>query len=223
MAMRNRGLAFRSHTILVLVRHAHTAMAGRFCGLSDPPLSAKGVLQLAGLRRRLEDYPITHIFSSDLRRARQTAEAIAHHRGLRVENFGILHELAFGSWEGLDWEQVMARDPEYAQHWLDRYPSLPAPGGEYFEDFFQRVHYAMNAIATQVGSGCGVVVTHAGVIRTFLGSIAQLQGVPFEASNCVYAGCQEVWWNQGQWILPQDFGAPSAAVNAPAAWIDHRG
>ena len=221
--MRNTGQASGSQATLLLVRHAHTAMAGRFCGVTDPPLSAKGVAQLGGLKQRLKAYPITHMFSSDLRRARQTAGAIAQHRRLQVEYFGLLHELAFGSWEGLDWEQVMARDPEYAQRWLDHYPSVPAPGGEYFQDFLERVHYAMSAIAAQVGSGCAVVVTHAGVIRTFLGSIARPQGVASEMSNCDYAEFQEVWCNQGQWSLPESFEARVARVTAPAGLIDHRG
>ncbi len=221
--MRNIGQPSGPQATLVLVRHAHTAMAGRFCGISDPPLSVKGVAQLPGLKQRLKAYPITHIFSSDLQRARQTAEAIARHQRLQVEYFGLLHELAFGSWEGLDWEQVTARDPEYAQRWLDNYPSVPAPGGEYFEDFLERVHYAMSAIAAQIGSGCAVVVTHAGVIRTFLGSIARAHGEAGEMSNCDYAEFQEVWCNQGQWTLPEDFDARPATVIAPAGLTDHRG
>jgi len=221
--MRDISQSSGSRATLVLVRHAHTAMAGRFCGVTEPPLSAKGVAQLGGLKQRLKAYPITHMFSSDLRRARQTAEAIAQHRRLQVEYFGLLHELAFGSWEGLDWEQVMARDPEYAQRWLDNYPSVPAPGGEYFEDFCERVHYVMDAIAGQIGSGCAVVVTHAGVIRTFVGSIAQLQGVTGETSNCDYADFQEVWCDRGQWTLPESFDARLAKVNAAAELINHRG
>ena len=200
------------HSTLILVRHGHTEMAGRFCGISDPPLSAQGLVQLDALNRQLQAYPITHIFSSPLQRARQTADAIAAARGLQVEYFEFLHELAFGSWEGLDWDQVMARDPEYAQRWLDAYPSVPAPGGEYFEDFFQRVQYVMTAIAGRVEGGCAAVVTHAGVIRTFLGSLAELQQVRLDLTKCGYASCWEVWCDNGQWHLP--FGG--MAVNDAA-------
>jgi broad specificity phosphatase PhoE len=187
---------------LILVRHAHTAMAGRFCGITDPPLSAQGMAQLDDLNGKLRAFPITHIFSSHLRRARQTAHSVAANRGLQVECVEVLHELAFGSWEGLDWNQVMARDPEYAQRWLDRYPSVPAPGGEYFDDFFQRVQYAMTAIAARAEGGCAVVVTHGGVIRTFLHSVAQLQQVTCDFSQCDYVSCWEVGWDDGQWRLP---------------------
>jgi broad specificity phosphatase PhoE len=220
--MKNFNRASNSRATLILVRHAHTAMAGRFCGISDPPLSVKGVAQLAGLKQRLKFHPITHVFSSDLQRARQTAEAIAHHRRLDVEYLGLLHELAFGSWEGLDWEQVMARDPEYAQRWLDNYPSVPAPGGEAFENFVQRVHYVMNAIAAQIGGGCAAVVTHAGVIRTFVDSIARESGVAGEPSRCDYADFQEVWCEHGRWTSPESFDARPVEVGA-AGLMNQRG
>ena len=187
---------------LILVRHARTEMAGRFCGISDPPLSARGLQQLDTLNRKLQAYPITHIFSSPLRRARQTAESIARSRKLPIVYLEFLHELAFGSWEGLDWDQILARDPEYAQRWLNNHPSVPAPGGEYFEDFFQRVQYAMAAIAGQVEGGCAAVVTHAGVIRTFLGSLAQWQHVALDLAQCDYASCWQVEWDGARWYLP---------------------
>jgi broad specificity phosphatase PhoE len=192
---------------LVLVRHAHTAMAGTFCGTSDPPLSAQGIAQLDGLRQRLEVYPLTHIFSSNLQRARQTAESIALRCGLQVHYLDFLHELAFGSWEGLDWDQIVARDREYAQRWLDLYPSIPAPGGEIFEHFLQRIQHAMTSIAGQVEDGCAVVVTHAGVIRTFLGDIARPRGISLDLTACDYASCWEVWRKAGQWHMPRP-GAP---------------
>jgi broad specificity phosphatase PhoE len=186
-------------------------MAGRFCGISDPPLSAQGLKQLDALNQKLRAYPITRVFSSRLQRARQTAASIAGARGLPVEYFEFLHELAFGSWEGLDWNEVMARDPQYAQRWLDNYPSVPAPGGEYFEAFFQRVQYAMTAIAGQTQGGCAAVVTHAGVIRTFLGSLARLQNVAVDVAQCDYASCWEVGCDSGHWSLPVSSLTSSAA------------
>lgn len=187
---------------LILVRHAHTGMAGTFCGLSDPPLSDQGLEQLKDLKPRLETYPLTHVFSSPLQRARQTASAIAQNSGLHVQYVEFLHELAFGSWEGLDWDHVMARDPEYAQRWLDLYPSVPAPEGENFEDFVPRIQRAMSDIADKIGNGCAVVVTHAGVIRTFLENITNPHGIVYDTAQCDYASCWEVWRWENQWKLP---------------------
>jgi alpha-ribazole phosphatase/probable phosphoglycerate mutase len=191
-----------ARSTLILVRHAHTNLAGRFCGHSDPPLSEQGLAQLADLNQRLKNVSPTHIFCSDLQRARQTAEPIAQRCQLQPNLLASLRELAFGSWEGLDWDQVMARDPVYAQRWLDLSPSIPAPGGESFEDFLSRIHGAMNAIATEVQDGCAVVVTHAGVIRTFLGDLAQVRSSPLDFSKCDYTSCWEVWRKERQWSLP---------------------
>jgi broad specificity phosphatase PhoE len=186
---------------LLLVRHAHTDMAGHFCGHSDPPLSKQGLAQLSNLNDRLNNCSFAHVFSSDLQRARQTAEFVAKRANLQVQQLTSLRELAFGSWEGLDWDQVMARDPEYAQRWLDLYPSVPAPGGESFEDFRKRIQSAMNAVAAQVQHSCAVVVTHAGVIRTFLGDIARLRDNPADFSKYEYTSCWEVWCEEGRWSL----------------------
>ncbi len=177
---------------LILVRHAHTDLAGRFCGQIDPPLSAQGLAQLPDLNQRLSTHSLTHIFSSDLQRTLQTAEPIAQRTKLPIQRQSSLREFAFGTWEGLDWDQVMARDSDYAQRWLDLYPSIPAPGGEHFSDFRKRIQDAMNAIAAQVQDGCAAVVTHAGVIRTFLGDLAGLRHAPSDFSEFGYTSCWEV-------------------------------
>ncbi len=212
----------RARSTLILIRHAHTDMAGRFCGISDPALSTRGLTQLPALNQKLQAYPLTHIFSSPLQRARQTAESIADGRQLPVEYVEFLHELAFGSWEGLDWDQILARDPEYAQRWLDSHPSVPAPGGEYFEDFFQRVQYAMTAIAGQSEGGCAAVVTHAGVIRTFLGSLAQVEHITLDLTQCDYTSCWEVWRESGRWALPVAGPALGEAVGINGCSEDDR-
>lgn len=201
---------------LVLVRHAHTELAGTFCGAADPPLSTKGIAQLADLEQRLQAWPLTHIFSSGLLRARQTAESIAESRGLQVRYLDSLHELSFGSWEGLDWDQVVARDPEYAQRWLGLHPSVPAPGGEDLADFALRITSAMTGIAAQVGSGRAAVVTHAGVIRTFLGDVASAQGIPYDLNHCDYASCRELWREDGRWRLA-GAATSTAAVDCAVA------
>ena len=205
---------------LVLVRHAHTELAGTFCGAADPPLSAKGIAQLADLEQRLQAWPLTHIFSSGLLRARQTAESIAGRGGLQVQYLDSLRELSFGTWEGLAWEQVVARDPEYAQRWLGLHPSVPAPGGEDLADFASRITSAMTGIAAQVGNGCAAVVTHAGVIRTFLGDVAAAQGIPYDLTCCDYASCRELWRENGRWRLA---GAATSTTTVDCAVVARRG
>jgi broad specificity phosphatase PhoE len=145
------------------IRHAETEMAGRFCGHSDPALSARGRAQLGPLAQRLSAEKIETVYSSDLRRAVSTAEAIA--KG-PIKLRPALREIGFGHWEGLSWEEIEEMDPMYATQWMDAYPRLPAPAGESFEVFEARVLEEVNLLLQH--SEPIAVVAHAGVLRVVL-------------------------------------------------------
>ncbi len=72
--------------------------------------------------------------------------------------------------------------------WTTIRPSL-LPEARPFEDFRKRIRDAMDSIADQMQAGCAVVVTHAGVIRTFLADIAGHNASPADFSQCDYASC----------------------------------
>lgn len=153
---------------LLLIRHAETDMAGRFCGHSDPELSPRGRQQLAGVVDRLSEYAIQQIYTSDLRRARQTAEAIASHFGIGVEVRPGLREIHFGLWEGLSWSEIEACDPVLAKSWAERYPNCTAPGGESLQRFERRAG-AEGAFLIAAATECPIaVVAHAGFMRVLL-------------------------------------------------------
>ncbi len=152
---------------VLFIRHAETQMAGRFCGHSDPELNAQGWMQVAALAQRLSAEPIDTVYSSDLRRARSTAEAISAVRELPQVLRPALREIDFGQWEGLRWEQIEQLDPEYAREWVARYPHIPAPSGESFQDFEARVLEEVHRLIDD-NSGPIAVVTHGGVLRVVL-------------------------------------------------------
>jgi alpha-ribazole phosphatase len=153
---------------LLLIRHAETDMAGRFCGHSDPELNQRGRQQLAGVVDRLSEYAIRRIYTSDLRRARQTAEAIALHFGIGFEVRPGLREIQFGLWDGLSWSEIEARDPVLAKSWAERYPNSTAPGGESLRQFERRVR-AESAFLFAAATECPIaIVAHAGFIRVLL-------------------------------------------------------
>lgn len=166
---------------LLLVRHVHMEMAGRFCGHSDPAISSEGERQLARLCQSLQRYRITQIFSSDLLRARQTSEAIAG-TTQPVQWMADLREINFGRWEGLNWAEIVERDREYAGRWVSAYPRLAAPEGEDFAAFSARVMCAFHQIADQWQDGWTVVVTHGGFIRAL---ILELLGQPPETLGSI--------------------------------------
>ncbi len=81
---------------VLFIRHAETEMAGRFCGHSDPELNAQGRLQLTALTSLLSAEPIDAVYSSDLRRASATAQAIASVREIPRLLRPALREIDFG-------------------------------------------------------------------------------------------------------------------------------
>jgi broad specificity phosphatase PhoE len=152
---------------LLFIRHAETALTGTFCGSSDPALNELGRLQLPALTAQLAGIKVERIFTSDLLRARQTAEALATSLHAAVEVRPALREIDFGAWEGLTWAQIEQRDPAFAMRWVAEFPALPAPGGEAIAAFRHRV---VNEIAwLRAGREATVaIVTHAGVLRALL-------------------------------------------------------
>jgi alpha-ribazole phosphatase len=152
---------------VLLIRHAETEMAGRFCGHSDPDLNAPGQAQLARLAQVLSTEKIGEIYSSDLRRAQSTAQAIAAGRNIPLTLRPALREIHFGKWEGLTWAEIEHMDPAYARKWVDGHPHVPAPAGESFPKFEARVLDEVCQLIDRDAEAIAVV-THAGVLRVVL-------------------------------------------------------
>ena len=155
-------------TGLLLIRHAETDMAGSFCGHSDPPVNERGRQQIEELVAGLTNSGIEAVYTSDLQRARSTAERIAQAFDLPWIAQSDLREINFGAWEGLSWSEIEIRDAAYARQWVIDYPSLPAPQGERFADLEDRVLQAISSLQARHEHGCAAVVTHGGVMRVVL-------------------------------------------------------
>lgn len=148
---------------LLLVRHGETALnAARVLQPPDTPLSPRGLAQAQAVALRLSREPVAAIVSSDLLRARQTAEAIAQPwPGLSVDTWDSLRERDFGDWRGLPYDRLPA-DPL-------RLEGAP-PGGESQAAFAARCAQAWAALlALRSGlPGHLVVVSHGLSIRQWL-------------------------------------------------------
>jgi len=152
---------------VLFLRHGETNLAGTFCGHSDPPLNDRGLLQVASLLEQLSDETIDVIYSSDLRRAKQTATAIATAKRVPLHILPALREINFGDWEALRWHEIEARDKSYAERWLAAYPTLAAPGGESVDEFETRILAVVESLLRN-DSRRFAVVSHAGVMRVIL-------------------------------------------------------
>ena len=155
---------------LLFIRHGETDLAGTFCGQSDPSLNDAGHAQALAVARELADVQIDIVLSSDLIRAAETAKAIAPATAHLL--LPALREIDFGRWEGLCWAEIEARDPAYAARWVAGFPVLPAPGGELFASFRERVLTAVSSLQNDERWRHAAVVTHAGVMHLVLEELA---------------------------------------------------
>jgi probable phosphoglycerate mutase len=155
---------------LWLIRHGETqyGVEGRYCGVSDVPLTARGQAQAAAIARRLAAHPLAALYSSPLQRALQTAAPLAVATGVAPSACPELAEIDLGAWDGLTEAEIAARDPElFARYRVGRDQATP-PGGEPLAAFADRVTAAFHALAARHADAEVAVVTHKCVIRVLL-------------------------------------------------------
>ncbi|MBZ4653671.1 MAG: pspA 1 [Peptococcaceae bacterium] len=160
---------------LIFVRHGLTIWnyEFRYQGHTDIELSEEGIAQAQALQKRLSTEKPSAIYSSDLRRAWQTAQIIAEAFGLPVNLLPELREINFGVWEGLTYRDLEKNYPELLKTWLETPDQLVIPGGETFAMVQERALKAVKDIAQQYPDDTVIIVTHGGTIAAI---ICGLQG-----------------------------------------------
>ncbi|MFI9011222.1 bifunctional RNase H/acid phosphatase [Actinosynnema sp. NPDC053489] len=157
-------------TRLYLLRHGQTelSVARRYSGRGNPPLTDVGRGQAEAAARRLAKVEgLTAVVSSPLGRAWETARAVASATGAELTSDDGLIETDFGGWEGLTFAEAAERDPDVHRRWLGD-PSVPAPGGESFDQVHRRVRRARDAVLSRFGGANVVVVSHVTPIKCLL-------------------------------------------------------
>lgn len=150
--------------IIDLVRHASTGRRGHFDGRTDPPLIASAAEAVRDAHRGIA---WTHVISSPLQRARDTATLMATGHALPVSVDEDWAECHFGDWEGRHHQEIAAHDAGAALAAFHRDPLNAAPpNAESWPAFESRLRRALQALLTQDPSkGPVLVISHAGAIR----------------------------------------------------------
>ena len=172
----------------MLVRHGESTWnrEHRIQGQLDPPLSEHGRRQAQLLAQRLATWRPDALYASDLKRALETAEPVAHATGVAVQPMVELREIFLGEWEGLKTAELAERFPEAWAGWTVEPNWDLVPGGESAVDFEQRVGAALDAAMERHAHGTAIVVTHGGVIQIALHRIIGRGSTglfPFRISN----------------------------------------
>jgi len=207
-------------TRLLLIRHGETegAAASRFYGRSDVPLSSPGERQMEALGRKLVDRPLAAVYASDLRRSIRSAEILGRSHSLEPTVEPAFREIDMGRWEGLTWDEIHARDPKYAAHWLDGPGATPFPDGESLADFRARVIPALERILGAHREQTIALVGHGGTNRLILCEAIGAPSARFFAIAQDFSALNILDWYAGGSVLLMmndtcHVGAPPRARN----------
>ena len=155
---------------LILIRHGGVdAGIGLCLGHTDVPLSADGFTATQRLAASWDGAPPRFLFSSDLKRAQQSAQVFAARFATEPLADARLREVALGLWDGKRWDEIATSDAARFRHWSDNWVIQEAPGGESFADVIRRTGAWFAALLASTGDNDTVAaVAHAGSIRALL-------------------------------------------------------
>ena len=192
-------------TRIHLVRHGTTLLnrTRRYRGRIDVALDEGGWRDAWSAAAILEDAGLEAVYSSPLRRARDTARIVADAAGLAtvVDMPGLLN-LAYGDWDGLTREEAAARDPEAFMAYNDYHPGATIPGGENLELAAERMLLSMRLLALLHPGGTVAAVSHAATVRLLISAVTG--GVRADWRRALPNGAVTVFDATGTDVQPVD-------------------
>ncbi|MCW5609728.1 MAG: histidine phosphatase family protein [Rubrivivax sp.] len=211
-------------TELLFIRHGETDWnrQQRFQGQIDVPLNAIGREQAARLGARLAGDRHDALFTSDLQRARQTAEPLSAAWQAPAVPVRDLREQSFGVLEGLDFPTIQARHPDLWGRWREHRADYALPGGESQRDFHARVLRAVRELAAAMPGRRVAVVTHGGVLDMLWRTAHGLPLDGYRACAIPNTGLNRLRWVGGtlqvdQWADDAHLAGMPAQASAQAA------
>jgi ribonuclease H / adenosylcobalamin/alpha-ribazole phosphatase len=156
-------------TVTLLLRHGQTPLSvqKRFAGQTDIGLTSLGEAQAAAAAARLAGARADVIVTSPLRRARDTASAVALATGAPVVVEDSFAEADFGDWDGLTFAEARERWPDEMAAWLADH-GVPPPGGESFVTVAARVGLGLDRVLASYAGQTVVIVSHVTPIKILL-------------------------------------------------------
>ena len=153
-------------TRVLAIRHGETAwnVDTRIQGQLDIGLNDVGRWQAQRLGQALADEELSAVYSSDLSRAFDTAQAVADGAGLSVQVDAGLRERDFGVFQGQTFKEIALRWPEQSERWRKRDPAFGPEGGETLQVFYQRCVATAERLAAAHPGQTIALVAHGGVM-----------------------------------------------------------
>lgn len=158
-------------TTIVLVRHGQTEWnrIERFRGRIDIELNATGLDQVRKTADRIQKtWKPDAIYTSPLKRAFQTASAIAELTHNQVESANELIDINYGEWQGLTPEEARLRWPDQVEAWYQHPEQAFIPGGENLSQVQTRAMALIHSVSNVNSDKTFVLVSHTVVNRLIL-------------------------------------------------------
>lgn len=179
--------------VIYLMRHGliDTGDVKRYIGITDLPLSSKGVEQIIRLKDYFSDIKLEKAYISPLKRCRQTSEILLEGRNIEGIAHNDLKEINMGDWENQPIAYIKEHFKEQYENRGENLDTFAPPGGESFEQLQKRVLPAFESINAAT-HGNVLIIGHAGVNRVILSSLLNLSlkdlfkiDQPYGCINCL--------------------------------------
>jgi broad specificity phosphatase PhoE len=190
---------------IYLVRHGETVWNAqeRILGFTDVGLSEKGWAQVRALGEFFRDRPLRAVYTSDLKRAVDTASVLAGPHGLSVQLEPGLRELNQGVIEGLTFQQMQSRHPDLLRAWSEDPGVVRIPQGESLLELQGRAWSVVERLARANPEGTIVAVSHNLTILTLLCHLLELPIGHFRRLRQAAAAVNLIEFGELGWVLHQ--------------------
>lgn len=173
--------------MIYLVRHGESEanIQRRYSGITDVDLSQNGMMQAKVAGQHLIYEKISHIYSSPLKRAKDTAKIICKEINFIIDKIitePCLIEVNFGIFENMTWDEIRLNYRDETESWILNKHKYKFPEGENYEDIIKRISAFMDNVPDN-----SMIVTHFGVIQSillYLGIADDLNLWNYIISNC---------------------------------------
>ncbi len=191
-------------TELILARHGETEwnVEEVFRGRIDVELNETGLKQAELLGEYLSKFRVEKVYSSPLKRALRTAQAIADYQRLEVEVAPALIDFDFGQWQGLSVGEVKTKYEALYQQWLGDPEKVKIPGGESLDEVKKRAMGLVSSILDK-GEGSVVLVAHRVVNKVLICALLGLDNSHFWSIRQDTCGITTFTYQNGRLVLTE--------------------
>ena len=212
-------------TTVHLIRHGQTDwnVSGRWQGQLPTSLNEHGHVQAQHLAEHVRTWPLAGIYTSDLPRAHETAQAVADATGAPLHTDVRWREIGLGELEGLTIEQIEPQYPGMLKDYHDQFFEFVPPQGETRRAVQARALIALNEALEAHSGGTFAVVSHGVTLRVVLMGLLPAQAEQLRYAEIGNASITTLHHDGASWALDQlsfvgHLGEISAVRGEAATW-----